>query len=487
MIRSTQNTRQLGVGGASAAQIHAHLEKILASALFAGTRRLKSVLRYLVLQALNGGADTLNEYRIAVEAFDKNESFDPGTDPIVRVEMSRLRARLERYYDDYIVDDGITFELPKGTYALSIRDTAAGSLTSSSVRDASTITIGVSSLHAAPGTHDTQTMCAQLTKELVEILGNEPYVAAVVHVPPLQQRAGGRLTSSNTAPWHDVDFIVDGSIQTWSPLIYAPMRLIDVKRGAVQVLGHYVYDMRTTFTPRMDLPSAIMADIRAHLLTNGSGSRHEFTPPYGYGPKHAQRAQSARTIATIVDAAIETFADHGYFGATVDEIALRAQVADRFVLELFGSKIILFIESVRQAATRALDLPHLEQLLTSGDVRRKAVQEALLSAIRRWYSTLSIERARLSIYAGLKENVEYQQLIQEPIARVMRHLTRNTIIHARARGADIDIRAAAQSLIVFLIYFRVAPWSPEAKETHEEVVDTIVRQALTSLFDMGAH
>ena len=467
-------------------RVHAHLEKIQASAPFASTRRLKSVLRYLVLQALNGTAAGLNEYRIAVEAFDKSDSFDPGTDPIVRVEISRLRTRLVRYYDADLVDDGISFELPRGTYGMSIRDSFAGSTIRPSDRDSVKITIGVSPLHATAGTPDDETLCVQLARELDEILGNETYLCTVAQPHRFQPRIDGRVgRGTKTRP--NVDFIVEGSIQTWSPLVYATMRLIDVKRGGMHVLGHYVYQIPKTFTLRMDLPSAIMADIRSHLLTSGNGSMPDGTPLSTDGTRHLQRGRSAIMIDTIIGAAIETFADYGYFGATVEAIALNAHVSNRFVLDLFGNKNTLFIESVRVMASRTLDLPHFEELLTTGGMKRDTLQRALLAAVRRWYSTLSIERARLSTYSGLTENVEYQHLIHEPIERIMRHLTGGrTIKSVKPGNCWIDIQAAAQSLIVFLIYFRVAPWSPVIKEEHDEVAETIMRQSIACLFDKSA-
>lgn len=482
----TPNTGWMDSDCILADRVLGHLEKIEASALFAGTRRLKFVLRYLVHRALDGTSADLNEYRIAVEAFGKGEAFDPTTDPIVRVEMSRLRTRLERYYRDYIVDDDLSFELPRGTYALAVRDAAAGNVMPSSLGGAATITIAISPLHAAPSTSDAERLCVQLTGELVEILGNESYLSAVahgIHGPP---RLDQRL-AADTERWPDVDFILDGTIQTWSPLVYATMRLTDIRRGIVHVLGHYVYDMQRTFTPRMDLPSAILADIRSHLLTSRNGPGPESAQPGRYSARHGRRGQSATTIDTIVEAAVGTFADHGYFGATIEAIALRARVAERFVLEQFGNKVILFIESARMSAHRTLDLPHIDEPQTIGETQRKTLQGALLVAIRDWYSTLTIERARLSIYAGLQENVEYQSLIQEPIARMMRHRTTSRIAEANTRWAEIDIRSAAENLIVFLIYFRVAPWSPDIKEAHDEVAGTIVKQSLACLFDRAMH
>lgn len=471
MIPPAHNASRPGSEHVLTDHVHAHLEKIQASSLFAGTRRLKSVLRYLVLQALNGTSAGLSEYRIALEAFDKSESFDPTTDPIVRVEMSRLRTRLARYYDEYIVDDGIAFELPRGTYALSIRSAPAGGTRLPS-RDSSTMTIGVSLLHAVPRTRAADVLCVQLARELVEILGNEPYLSTVV-------RAGRRP---------EFDFVVEGSIHTWSPLVYATMRLIDVRRGAVHVLGHYVYEIQKTFTLHMDLPSAIVADIRSHFLASRNGSGPQWPPLGSHGAGHGRRERPAGMSDTIVQAAIETFAQCGYFGATLNAIALRARVADGFVLDLFGNKVVLFIESMRTTASHTLDLPHLEQLLTVGETKGKTLQGALLGAISRWYSTLSIERARLSIYSGLTENTEYQHLIHDAIDPIMRHLTRSRAVKSVTGGTvGIDLRAAAQSLVVFLIYFRVAPWSPQIKEAHDQVAELIVKQSIECLFGGWGH
>jgi Tol biopolymer transport system component len=93
------------------------LARILDSSLFGNAGRSRSLLTFLVSEAVNNGADRLKEYTIAVEALGKSEAFDPRTDPIVRAEASRLRSRLERYYATEGKDDPIGILLPKGGYA----------------------------------------------------------------------------------------------------------------------------------------------------------------------------------------------------------------------------------------------------------------------------------------------------------------------------------------------------------------------------------
>lgn len=97
------------------------LARILGSVTFRPADRLKRFLDFIVTEALGGRGDQLKEYVIGVQVFDKEPSFDPRADPIVRVQARRLRARLVRYYREEGGADAIVIDLPKGTYAPTFR------------------------------------------------------------------------------------------------------------------------------------------------------------------------------------------------------------------------------------------------------------------------------------------------------------------------------------------------------------------------------
>ena len=96
--------------------IRSELDRILASADFAQSERMKTFLRFVVEETLEGRAERLKEYTIATEVFARDESFDPQTNTIVRVEAGRLRRRLERYHLTEGRDNEVRIDLPKGTY-----------------------------------------------------------------------------------------------------------------------------------------------------------------------------------------------------------------------------------------------------------------------------------------------------------------------------------------------------------------------------------
>ena len=97
--------------------IRDQLARILASAAFQQGDRLKRFLSFIVLEAIAGRQNELKEYVIGVQVFGKEESFDPRTDPIVRVQARRLRAKLVRYYREEGRADELIVDLPKGGYA----------------------------------------------------------------------------------------------------------------------------------------------------------------------------------------------------------------------------------------------------------------------------------------------------------------------------------------------------------------------------------
>lgn len=63
-----------------------------------------------------GKADEVKETVIASEVYGRARDYDPKVDSIVRVEATRLRSRLQAYYEGEGRHDPIRITLPKGTY-----------------------------------------------------------------------------------------------------------------------------------------------------------------------------------------------------------------------------------------------------------------------------------------------------------------------------------------------------------------------------------
>lgn len=75
------------------------LQTVLQDPKFAAAPQMSAFLRFVVIQTLEGKADRIKAYTVAVDALGKPATFDPQNDPSVRVLAKRLRDTLTAYYE----------------------------------------------------------------------------------------------------------------------------------------------------------------------------------------------------------------------------------------------------------------------------------------------------------------------------------------------------------------------------------------------------
>ena len=115
-------------------QVLEQTERVVASNGFKSSPKLKSFLRFIVNEKLDGNADRLKAYSIATQAFGRPVDFNPDIDPIVRVQAAKLRNRLNIYNLTTGKSDPIRITLPKGGYVpifeinevVTVRDKVVG-------------------------------------------------------------------------------------------------------------------------------------------------------------------------------------------------------------------------------------------------------------------------------------------------------------------------------------------------------------------------
>ncbi len=96
-------------------RILSHLEDLLESPAFAGSRRRQAFLRYVVQENLAGRGPAIKETNIAVDVFGRNNDFDAQSASVVRVTAAEVRKRLAQAYEAGIGQD-LHIELPLGGY-----------------------------------------------------------------------------------------------------------------------------------------------------------------------------------------------------------------------------------------------------------------------------------------------------------------------------------------------------------------------------------
>src|SRR5579864_4302253 len=101
--------------------VRRQIERVLESPGFARNERLSRFLRFVFDRHLEGRDRELKESVIGVEVFGRDPGYNPQSDPIVRTEARRLRARLGEYYQGAGAESSVIIDLPKGGYVPVVR------------------------------------------------------------------------------------------------------------------------------------------------------------------------------------------------------------------------------------------------------------------------------------------------------------------------------------------------------------------------------
>src|SRR5690348_7766349 len=96
-------------------RIRAHLEELLGSRPFAGSRRRQAFLRYVVEETLAGQGSAIKEANIAVDVFGRNRDLEAQGSSLVRVTGGDVRKCLAQAYSSGLGQD-LRIELPLGGY-----------------------------------------------------------------------------------------------------------------------------------------------------------------------------------------------------------------------------------------------------------------------------------------------------------------------------------------------------------------------------------
>ena len=109
---------------ASASPLHPErlvFERLMASGAFERSPNLALILNYVCRKYFEERVVEIKEYNIAVEALGRAPEFDKKKDAIVRVEVHRLRKRLQQYFSGPGQGELYEIIIPEGTYVPEFR------------------------------------------------------------------------------------------------------------------------------------------------------------------------------------------------------------------------------------------------------------------------------------------------------------------------------------------------------------------------------
>ena len=239
-------------------EVREQVERIVSSAAFRPADRLKHFITFVASQVLQGQGDHLKEYAVGVQVFGRESGFDPRTDPVVRVQARRLRARLERYYREEGQNDEIVVDLPKGGYApVFKRREVTPVVRPPTAASTQQNTLAVLPIADLTPTGQLQRFSSGLTRELIRRLTTVKALKV----------ASGQATPATAG------LILEGSLNQAADGIRLSINLVNAATGYYESAESWEIGATDTFAEQDRLAEAIVDRLRRNLTHAAVGPR----------------------------------------------------------------------------------------------------------------------------------------------------------------------------------------------------------------------
>ena len=248
--------------------IHAQVKRLLASPQLVHAPGLAKLLHFVVEETLQGRGGQLKETRLGLEVFGRpTANYDAAIDPIVRVQMGRLRHRLHDYYLG--AADPVIIEVPKGRYTPVFRlraaepgESEAGGTTAPSLIGHRIAVLPFINMSAAP---DSEYFSDGLTEELINVLARDAQLQVVARTSSFQfkqqardVREIGRLLEAGK--------ILEGSVRQSGSRVRITAQLINVADGCHLWSDRYDRELTDIFAIHDEIAAAIHRALRIRLI-----------------------------------------------------------------------------------------------------------------------------------------------------------------------------------------------------------------------------
>lgn len=273
--------------GVPAEAVRQALAQILESKEFAQSERMRRFLTFAVERQLAGDRESLKEYTIGLEVFDRPSSYDPRVDSIVRVEARRLRRKLRAYYEEAGGEQTVKITLPEGTYApvialASAKVAPVAEKAPAAPRDERAI--AVLPFVNLSVDRENELFADGLTEELITALAQAPPLRVVSRTSAFQfkntaedvRQIGEKLGVSK---------VLEGSVRRAGDALRVTAQLVNVQDGMQVWSERFDRRMEDIFALQEEIAGAIAGVLRVKLSQAGTEWRPNHVVP-GMAVRH---------------------------------------------------------------------------------------------------------------------------------------------------------------------------------------------------------
>ena len=286
------------------------LARIVSSPEFISSARLCRFLTHVVNRTVGGDVDSLKEFSIAMEVFDRTSDYDPNIDAIVRVAARRLRSKLKAYYEQEPGrGDPVLIGLRPGSYVPIFRllDTRPrkeqqeiGAETR--VTAASVAVLPFVNMSPEP---DQEYFCDGMTEEIINSLTHVAGLNVIARTSAFQFK-GMSVDIREVGRRLDADLVIEGSVRKSGDQLRISAQAIQTESGHHLWSEIFCRESADVFAIQEDIAQAIAGSLRLHVpearsRARTSGNLEAYTRKLK--PRMLLRQESPETLQAALPAA----------------------------------------------------------------------------------------------------------------------------------------------------------------------------------------
>lgn len=340
--------------------IRTQLAKLLKSQAFSGTERLRLFLKFIVEQSLNFPNEPLKEIILGNKLYASGGDFDPRLSAVVRVDASRLRAKLREYYASEGVTDSLTIDLPKGSYTPVFREASThADPGQEGSREQTTPSIAVLPFsNLSPQTDDY--FSDGLTEEIIHALSSIKGIRVVARASCFAMKhRNADIREIGRAL--NVELVLEGSVRISGDELRATVQLVNTGNGYQLWSRRYDRHLSDVFSVQDDIAHEIVNTLRVSTANRPASAvvtrQVDFEAYTWYlRGRHHLGLQTRVSFYRAIECFEQALARRPEYPAAVSAIGVAWLFLGLFAMD----RPLEVLPKAREAASRALDINERE-------------------------------------------------------------------------------------------------------------------------------
>jgi TolB-like protein/tetratricopeptide (TPR) repeat protein len=245
-------------------EIQAELHRVLAGREFVNSARLTRFLQLAVERTLDGRGDTVKEFTLGVDVYDRGPDFNPTADSIVRVEAQRLRRKLREYYAAEGLSDPVRIGFRPGSYVPEFSWAPRPDAVKPTLMPATLDSNTVAALPFENLSSDAELglFCSGITEEIIHHLAAVPglRVLGLTSVTAMQSSPDGLLPTCRKL---GIGTLIEGSVRKSGNRLRVSVKVIGAGFGRARWSRRFDRQVGDIFSMQDEIAQQVALALRA--------------------------------------------------------------------------------------------------------------------------------------------------------------------------------------------------------------------------------